>query len=157
MKAIRIALILTLAAFIATASHADSAKRTAVLAAVQGSVEVKPAMGEWVPGRARTALAEGDFIKTGKNSWALITIGGPAETATVELRETSNMELKTLTANEKTGMSTTLLDLYAGEVMVKARAADEDKSMFEVKTPTSIVAVQGGKASFSVKVDQMAE
>ena len=157
MKAIRIALILTIAAFIAVPSHADGAKRTAVLMAVQGSVEIKPVLGAWVPGRAKTALAEGDFIKTGKDSWALININGSAETGTVELREKTNMELKTLAGDEKTGMTVTLLDLYAGEVMVKVRAADKDKSKFEVKTPTSVVAVQGGKTSFSVKVDQLEE
>jgi len=157
MKTLRIAIIITLLACAAGALHAENGKRTAVLMAVQGTVEIKPAIGEWVPGTAKTALAEGDFIKTGKDSWALININGSTETATVELREKTNMELLTLAADEKAGTASTLLDLYAGEVMVKARAAGKDTSKFEVKTPTSIVAVRGGKTSFSVKVEQMAE
>ncbi|MCM8761324.1 MAG: FecR domain-containing protein [Candidatus Omnitrophica bacterium] len=155
MKVIRVTITIILIFFAAVPSFAANAKRSAVIAAVRGSVEVKPLKGEWVPAKANTTLAEGDFIKTGKDSWVLINIDDSGETASVELKESSNMELSLLSIDEKTGATRTLLDMYAGEVMVKAKNLGGKKSKFDVKTPTSIVAVKGDSASFSVKVERI--
>jgi hypothetical protein len=154
MRSFRIVFLAAMIALGNFSSHAADSKQAAALMATQGAVEIKPLGGEWVPGVAKTALAQGDFIKTGKDSWALIDINSAGGIATVELRQSTNMELAELPGSLT---KNTLLDLYAGEVTVKARKADASGSKFEVKTPTSIVAVDGGNASFSVKVEQMAE
>ena len=155
MKTLSITLTAVMIVCIAASSYAAEAKRTVSLMAVQGTVQIKPDVGEWVPGRAKTALKQGDFIKTGRDSWALITIEGAGETATVELKEYSNLGLTEIAVNRSSGVTSTLLDLHLGEVMVKASGVERKGSQFEVKTPTSVVAIKGGSAKFSVKVEQV--
>ena len=57
--------------------------------------------------------------------------------------------------NDEQKSQSTLLDLAAGEVMIKTTDLPGIDSKFEVKTPTSVVAVQEGAASFSVKVERL--
>jgi len=74
-----------------------------------------------------------------------------AQTATVEVKKSSQVKLATLLQNGQDATETTLLDLSLGEILIKAKKLHSEKSKFEVKTPTSIVGVRG--TTFSVTVE----
>ena len=111
----------------------------------------------WASATAMMVLNEGDTVRTGKGSWALLNINGNAQSATAELKENSQMPLLELAKDDDKMTRSTMLDLSAGEVMVKTKNIGGEKSKFEVKTPTSVIAVQGGSASFSVTVENITE
>jgi hypothetical protein len=96
-------------------------------------------------------LKEGDMIRTMAGSWALLNVDGHAETATVEVKENSQLKMAQLLENKDASSQSTLLDLALGEVLIKAKKLHSEKSKFEVKTPTSIVAVRGTTFSVAVK------
>ena len=137
-----------------TGSEAATVKGGAVLAEVEGTVEVKPSTSKavWVAGVANTALVVGDLIRTGKDSYATIHINQDAETINIELKSQSQLELVELSTNTATGRKKTILSLGAGEAMFKTKNMGAD-SKFEVKTPTSVIEPQGSKSVFSAQVE----
>lgn len=135
---------------------ADEMKRTAVLASVDGSVEMKPSSEKavWVAGAANTSLAAGDSVKTGKDAHAIVRIDGGAGDIIAELKSQSQLTILEMTANAATKKTTTLLSLDIGEATFKTNKTI-DGSKLEVKTPTSIVASEGDTSSFSVQVEKV--
>jgi hypothetical protein len=96
-------------------------------------------------------LSQGDIIRTKAGSLAVVELDGKGRTATVELKENGQLSLAKLLGDKEKGTRTTLLDLAVGEILIKAQKLHSEKSRFEVKTPTSIVAVRG--TTFSVAVE----
>jgi hypothetical protein len=96
-------------------------------------------------------LNQDDMIRTGSGSLAILNLDGMAETAVVEVKESSQMRLAELLEDRTEKYQTTLLDLALGEILIRAKKLHSEKSRFEVKTPTSIVAVRGTTFSVSVK------
>lgn len=141
---------------IAEAKLAMSPRRTAVLAEVRGTVEVKPATDKavWVAGTASTSLEPGDIIRTGKDSAAAIRINGGVESIVAELKSESQLSIIALTADAATGRKSTMLSLKIGEVMVRTKNMNPG-SNFDIATPTSIVTSRGGSSSFSVQVERL--
>jgi hypothetical protein len=143
------ALILVLG--LSSSSLAQEAKRTATIIELKGKVEVSISKGPWQAAKPDMVLNQGDVIRTKANSSVLLNVDGSAETATVEIKQNSQLRLLELLANEKERSQKTLLDLALGEILIKAKKLHSEKSSFEVKTPTSIIGVRG--TTFSVTVE----
>lgn len=135
----------------ASYSFAEQTNRTASIMDVSGTVDVKIASADWAPAKKGMILNMGDTIRTKAGSWAVVNLDGNGETASVEVKEKSQMRLAELYEDKQAATESTLLDLALGQVMVKAKKLHSDKSRFEVKTPTSIVGVRG--TTFSVSVE----
>jgi hypothetical protein len=145
-------LMLVLTAIFAAFSlvYAAEVKRIATIVNFNGEVEAKIQGKPWAKAEAGMTLSQGDFIRTKKNSFCLLNLDGNAQTATVEVKENSQLRLAELLEDKTKASQATLLDLALGEILIKAKKLDSEKSRFEVKTPTSIVGVRG--TTFSVTV-----
>jgi hypothetical protein len=156
MKIFRFVCISALVLGMATAAFAAETSRTARITSLDGSAEVKPAgQSSWSAVQSGAVLNEGDTLKTGAKSMAILDIGDKGEVGTVEVSEGSQLLLSDMTFDKKSDTSRTLLDLAMGEVLIKAQKVHGEGSKFEVKTPTSIVGVRG--TTFKVKVESMEE
>ena len=131
-------------------------REAVVLAEVKGTVEVKPATYKavWVAGKASTSLLQGDEIRTGKNSKAVIHINDDPESIKVELESESALTIVRLAANTLTKNKGILLSLSLGKATVRAKNMGP-KSILEIKTPTSTVSSRGDSSSFSVQVGNL--
>ena len=155
MKNFRVVCIVALVLTMAVMGYAME-KRTAAIVSIDGSAQVKPAgQASFSAASVGMVLNEGDTIKTASKSWVLLNVDGKGQTATVEVKENSQMLLAELLVDPKGGSSKTLLDLAMGEVLIKAQKVHGEESKFEVKTPTSIVGVRG--TTFNVKVEAVEE
>jgi hypothetical protein len=130
---------------------AQEANRVAIIIELKGKVEVKTPKSAWMPAKQGMALNPKDIIRTGKKSLAVLNLNGLGQTATVELKEKSQLQLTELLENKQEMTQKTFLDLALGEILIKAKKLHSEKSRFEVKTPTSIVGVRG--TTFSVAVE----
>lgn len=151
MKLTRYLCILALTLGVFALSFAEETGRTAAVKELKGTVEVKTPKAGWVAAQVGMILNQQDIIRTKKDSWAVINLDGSGETATVEIKQNSQMKLAELKQNKEQGTQNTLLDLALGEILIKAQKLHSEKSKFEVKTPTSIVGVRG--TTFSVAVE----
>ena len=151
MKILKLLCLTALVLAIATISYAAEVSRITSVSKLSGDVEVQSADGAWMSAKEGTLLKQGDSIRTKANSWAILNVDGVAETASVEVKQNSQMKLATLTEDKVAATQTTLLDLSLGEILIKAKKLHSEKSKFEVKTPTSIVGVRG--TTFSVAVE----
>lgn len=151
MKMIRCLCILALILGVFSLSFAAETSRTAAIKELKGTVEVKTPKAAWVTAQVGMILNQQDIIRTKKDSWAVLNLNGSGETATVEIKQNSQMRLAELKQNREQGSQNTLLDLALGEILIKAQKLHSEKSKFEVKTPTSIVGVRG--TTFSVSVE----
>ena len=152
---LRIICVALLVLGLALPVYAMAEKRNAAIIEVQGTVDIKTPSQDWSPAKAGMVLNEGDIIRTQKDSVAVVNMDGNGETATVEVKQNSQVKLAELIADKSAGTESTLLDLALGDVMIKARKLDSEKSKFEVKTPTSVVGVRG--TTFSVSVEAIEE
>ena len=154
MKMSKLICILGLILSLSFAASAEETKRKAKILQIRGNVEVMLLrQRQWIPARRTMLLSEGDIIKTGRNSWAVLNLDGLAETATIEIEENSQVMLSELTKDERKNTQDTLLDLGIGKILIKARKLHSPDSKFEVKTPTSVVGVRG--TTFSVTVESL--
>lgn len=151
MKIIRLLCVIALIVGACSPALAEEDKRIAAIAEVKGTVEVKTAQGKWIPAQLKMVLNQGDMIRTRKDSSALLNLDGMAQTATVEVKQNSQLRLAELVEDKKETVQTTLLDLALGEILIQAKKLHSEKARFEVKTPTSIVGVRG--TTFAVSVE----
>ena len=151
MKIVKFLLLVGLVLTLSSLAIAGEAKRTASISDLKGTVEVRAADKKWVAAKTGMILNEGDVIRTMASSWAVLNVDGKGETATVEVKENSQLKMAQLLENKDSSSQSTLLDLALGEVLIKAKKLHSDKSRFEIKTPTSIVAVRGTTFSVAVK------
>lgn len=125
-------------------------QRTATITSVKGTVEVMSQSESWKPASAGMVLSQSAVIRTKPNSQATVNLDG-GDTATVIVKESSQLMLSDLAQNKTEGSQRTMLDLALGQILIKAKKIHSEKTSFEVKTPTSIVAVRG--TTFSVAVE----
>ena len=150
MKILKVLFILSAVTALATIGYCEQTVRTGKLLDMEGSVDIRLADGTMVPGEIGMELTQGDIVKTGADSFALVKLEG-LETATVEVNASSQMLISELIMDKEAGTQKTLLDLAIGKVLIKADKLQSDKSKFEVKTPTSVVGVRG--TTFAVEVE----
>lgn len=151
MKIIAVICVLGLILGFFSFAVAQQANRIATVLEVKGRVEVRSPKAAWMPAKQGMVLNPKDIIRTGKKSLAVLNLDGAGQTATVELKERSQLQLTELLENKQEMAQTTLLDLALGEILIKAKKLHSKKSRFEVKTPTSVVGVRG--TTFSVAVE----
>jgi hypothetical protein len=145
-------LVLLLGISLTTAMTAAQERgRIANISALKGTAEVKTANGVWSPAKEGTVLNQNDSIRTGKGSLAILNLDGNGQTATLEVKEKTELQLTEMLANQQKGTQKTLLDLSLGNILIKAKKLHSDKSSFEIRTPTSVVAVRG--TTFAVTVE----
>jgi hypothetical protein len=150
MKILKVLFVLLAVTTLATIGYCEQTVRTGRLLDMEGSVDVRMADGKTVPADIGMELTQGDIIKTGSDSFALVKLDG-LETATVEINANSQMLISELIMDKEAGTQKTLLDLAIGKVLIKADKLHSDSSRFEVKTPTSVVGVRG--TTFAVEVE----
>lgn len=143
--------VLSLLAGTSSFGLAEQVNRTAGITDLNGTVEIKTSSADWMPAQKGMILNAGDTIRTKPGSWAVVNLDGNGETASVEVKENSQMRLAELFADKQAATESTLLDLALGQILVKAKKLHSEKSRFEIKTPTSIVGVRG--TTFSVSVE----
>jgi len=127
--------------------------RSASITSVEGSVEVsmQSDAGTWHPAEVGMVLHENDEVRTKKNAAAVLQLDeGDAKTGKLELQENSRLRLSTLQVDDPSGDQETLLDLALGKVTVHAKKL-KGKSKFEVRTPTSIVTINGAVVVVAVE------
>lgn len=129
----------------------EEVKRTATIMQLEGTVEVMAPKEAWKPANVGMVLNQADVIRTQVRSSATLNLDGAGETATVIVKGNSQLMLADLATNKSDGSQKTLLDLALGEILIQAKKIHSEKTSFEVKTPTSIVAVRG--TTFSVTVE----
>ena len=151
MKKVILLTIIALVFGLSCSALALEKPRESVLFSVNGNVEVKTMTANWMPAQEGMILTEGDTIRTKNASTATLDVNGGGRTATVEVKENSQLQLATLLEDKQADTQTTLLDLSLGQILIKAKKLHTEKSKFEVKTPTSIVGVRG--TTFSVTVE----
>jgi len=152
MKILKVLLIVGLVLTLSSLAIAGETKRSVSISDLKGAVDVRTTQDKkWVEAKVGMILNEGDMIRTMANSWVVLNVDGRAETATVEIKENSQLKMAQLLENKANSSQSTLLDLALGEVLIKAKKLHSEKSKFEVKTPTSIVAVRGTTFSVAVK------
>jgi hypothetical protein len=152
MRIVKLAAVfLVILTFFATMASAGQVKRTALLSDFSGRAEVKDASGKWQPAAKGMVLGQGDVIRTLKDSSAQLALDGDIQSATVNLKQNSQLTIAELYKDQDKNSQNTLLDLALGEVLIKTKKLQEAGSRFEVKTPTSIVGVRG--TEFSVAVE----
>lgn len=152
MKILKVLLIVGLVLTLSSLAIAGETKRSVSISDLKGTVDVRTTQEKkWVEAKVGMILNEGDMIRTMANSWVVLNVDGRAETATVEVKENSQLKMAQLLENKANSSQSTLLDLALGEVLIKAKKLHSEKSKFEVKTPTSIVAVRGTTFSVAVK------
>jgi hypothetical protein len=150
MKILRTVCVICLVCGVAALSFAEVTKRTATIADLKGTVEIRTPAGTWEAAKAGMTLTEGDVITTKADSTATLNLSGTEE-ATVSMKPNSQMAFAELVMDKKEGTQKTLLDLALGEILIKTQKLQTKESKFEVKTPTSIVGVRG--TAFSVAVE----
>ncbi|MBN1526487.1 MAG: FecR domain-containing protein [Candidatus Omnitrophica bacterium] len=151
MKTLKSAMIALLVLGMALPAFAERTSRTATIKDMSGTVEVKARQGSWAPASVGMVLNQGDTIRTKAGASAVLSMDGKEESATVSMKESSQLALAQLFGDKKKGTQTTLLDLALGEVLIKTKKLHSEKSKFEVKTPTSIIGVRG--TTFSIAVE----
>jgi hypothetical protein len=151
MRLVRLLVLFVFALGFSYYGFSEEAERIAKIVDLKGQVQLKSLQGDWVPAEVGTTLTQGHILKTAAKSQAVLKLDGAEETATVEINENSQLMLSELLMDTEKGTQKTLLDLAIGKVLIKAQKLHDEKSKFEVKTPTSIVGVRG--TSFSVEVE----
>jgi hypothetical protein len=150
MFKLRVLGLLLLGLAVSLSAHAQKPQGYAVIASIQGNVEVKSRAGAWSAAKGGESVGQGDAVRTKGDSWAMLDIyEGERRIASVELKQSSELRATLLDPDKSV-----LLDLALGEVMIKSERSIGDKAKFEVKTLTSSVEVVG-KAVFSVAVEKL--
>lgn len=152
MKTARLLFVmgLVLAMSFSAIAQEEASQRTATIKSLKGSVDVMSQSHPWEPASVGMVLNQSSVVRTKANSEATLNLDG-GETATVIVKESSQLLLADMAQNKAEGSQRTMLDLALGQILIKARKIHSDKTSFEVKTPTSIVAVRG--TTFSVAVE----
>ena len=145
--------VMALALLFATPVFSEDMARKARVVDIEGDVMVRERGGVFAPAELGTELSQGDLIKTGAGSAALLFIDG-IETAQVQVYENSQLLMGELLIDREAKSQSTLLDLAMGKVLVKSKKILSEDTVFEVKTPTTVVGVMGEMDStFSVEVE----
>ena len=102
----------------------------------------KDSSSPWAKVQEGMVVTQTAEIKTGKGANAKISIDENAQTAKLEVKESSLLRPTLLQTDPKTGEKITLIDVAVGEVLVMVEKLKGD-SQFVVRTPSTTTAVRG--------------
>ena len=126
----------------------DIFRDKAVIIDKNGKVMMKrEKSADWISAELNMKLGQGDTIKTYADSWAKLRVGVGGR---IEVKEDSELQLKTLTTASDKISEKVLIYLAMGEVEVDVRNIKEG-SVFETHTPTTLAAVRGTVYTVIVK------
>lgn len=112
----------------------------AVIKKITGKVTVKRGgTDKWIPAELDMELTESDYIKTGPKATAFLRVGVAGR---IEIRENSELLLKTLASEADTRSDSILIYLAMGEISVDVRHLTKN-STFETQTPSTVASVRG--------------
>lgn len=121
-------------------TRAEIYRNKAIIKEIVGNVMVKlKDTDEWIPAKLDMELGEEDYIKTGPGSSVFLQVGVAGR---VEIRENSELLLKTLSTQADKKAENILIYLAMGEISVDVRFIDKETT-FETHTPTTVAAVRG--------------
>ncbi|OPX29814.1 MAG: hypothetical protein B1H08_02995 [Candidatus Omnitrophica bacterium 4484_171] len=153
MRLLKLVIIFEIIAGLIFAAAAQDINRSASIDSLKGKVQVKLINEKsWNSAKVGMILHEGDSIRTSAGSWAFLNLD-KGKTATVEVKENTQLLLSELKKNDSGDVKDTLLDLAIGKILIKVQKLRKESSKFEVKTPTSIVGVRG--TVFAVEVENL--
>ncbi len=126
---------------------------------LKGEANILRALGnnDWIPAKIGMYLEEGDIFATKAGSRSLLQLYWKKEATSILIAVKAGSELRfaELMQRQKKGNYKLLLDLAVGKILLKARHFDPEKSEFEIKTPSTVIDVQG--AIFTVEVEPVEE
>ncbi len=112
-----------------------------VLSISEGSVQVmKSGSGNWASLPVGTVLQNGDTIRTGDASRALITF---FDGTTIELKAGTQVEIASLIVGSQSGSTTIQLKQQIGETISTVTKLIDPASRYEIETPAAVAAVRG--------------
>lgn len=129
-----------------------------IVASHRGDVRLMrtPGDGGWVKVKEGARISEGDVVMTGKdgglNLIVFVEKGNPDSIVEVEVYNNSHVMFPAL-ARKDGGLFKTIMDVALGKVHVNARKVNTKRSIFEIKTPTSIVNAKDAECLVDVKAD----
>lgn len=139
-KAALLSQILTLDEIKKQKAQVEAYRNKAVIEKIIGNAMVKPeGTDQWIPAVIDMKLSEGDSIKTGPGSTIFLRVGVVGK---IEIKENSELLLKTLATKANKKSENILIYLTMGETSIDVRHIDKETT-FETHTPTSIAAVRG--------------
>lgn len=125
--------------------------RVATLKQVDGKVQVQRVeTGQWVNGEVGMRLYEGDVLKTGGKSKAVIELDDGSVTQITSL---ANLKMEKM--QRKLSSRQTDLNVELGKSWMKVKKLNEKKDKFDVSTPSAVAGVRG--TYFSTEVEQTAD
>lgn len=125
--------------FIMDAYGADKPLPTAFIASMSGKVQIwLNSDDNWSDAKTGLVLEEGDKIKTGSDSEAVLQWGNGHKLKVYALSIINIDQLSAKGTTEKTGLS-----IEEGKIFAKANKLKSDNSSFQVATPTAVAGVRG--------------
>jgi hypothetical protein len=151
MKIVRILIIIfILSISILPDAFTVEVKRTGQIMSYKGKVEIITSKGRKIKAKKGRVLNEGDIIKTKGRAWVELELDG-VESVSVMMESNSSVKIDELVLGQEKGMQKTKLDLLIGKMTARVQDIKHNKSIFEVRTPTSIVSTRGGVVDVTVE------
>lgn len=145
---ISLAAVITLT-FAMAAKCAEKELPTAFIGDMHGNVEIwLSGDDDWRKAEKGLVLEEGDKIKTGSNSEAVLQWANGHKLKVYALSVLNIDQLSAKGSNENTG-----LNVESGKIFAKANKLKSEKSSFQVATPTAVAGVRGTQFMIEVADD----
>lgn len=142
---------LTILFLVVLTNTAESVAFLATITKVEGKVEVQKAKTKgWINAEIGMRLAEGDKIKTGAKSEAVIKWD---DETMVKISSFTNFVINKSTVNPETKTENINLSLFIGRLTSKVKKILTSGSSFEIQTPSAIAGVRSTIWSTLVKGD----
>ncbi len=132
-------------------SSEKSYSRDTVLSILSGEVMVmKGTGGEWTKAENGMKLATSDSVKTGADSYALITF---FEGSTMTLEPNTEVTISELWRSEQTDSTRVRLGQKVGQTWNRIQKLTDSASTYEVETPAAVGSVRGTTIALAVEPD----
>jgi len=159
MKTRKAICILILLAIFAGSAFCGETGCVVTIFELKGAANILRVLGDndWIPAKIGMCLEEGDIFVTKPGSRSLLQLCWKKEATSILIAVKAESELRfaELMQRQKTGAYKILLDLAIGKILIKARHFDPEKSVFAIKTPSTVIKVHG--AIFTVEVEPLEE
>jgi hypothetical protein len=115
----------------------------AVLSMVKNDVQVKKAASEeWIKAELNMQLAEGDSVKTGKNSFATLKFSYPKDNC-FQLYENTQVKVGELVKGEDKPLKSITMNMLKGGTWSKLKDVKDKDFSFKLNTPNTVAAISG--------------
>ena len=130
------------------AKQPGETKTTGRLVRMEGTVTFRPSFGDaWTPATLQTIVGAGGWLQTAKGARAILSFG---KEAVITVGEEAVLEVKEVEINPD-GAARVRTSLTRGKIWSLVEKLKNEKSRYEVETPTAIAGVRG--TTFMVNVE----